>query len=157
MTSPGAVRPGGGWVVLGSKFAGHRIPQGQAILCTLWRSSWRCSMFAGKPSPPCPTEMNGHPLPPHPGSGLCRIQPGPGHSQRVCLCFLHRVFKKTSPNSKVSPRTQRRDRVPTCRLCWGSSGVTLPTGQDTGWPFLLRSGGFLLNPPRCHRGACFSK
>lgn len=47
------------------------------------------------PIPPCPT--------------LCRIQPCPGCSQPVCLCFLRRVFKKTSPNTKVSPWAQRWD------------------------------------------------
>lgn len=98
-------------------------------------------MLIGKPSSPRPREMNGRPILPRPGSGLYRIQLHPRHSQPVCLCFLHRVFKKTSPNGKVSPCMQRRDRVahpwvrvsPRCRLCWGSSGVALPTGWDAGW------------------------
>lgn len=122
-TSPRAGRWGG----FGSEFAGHRIPQGQGSPCTPWCSSWRCSRPARKPSPPCPRLMNG-----------C-IPPYPGHSQPICLCSLHRVFKKTSPNSKVSPCTETRDRAgpPTVQAVLGllRCGSRAPAGFP--FPFKL--------------------
>lgn len=46
----------------------------------------------------------------------------------ICLCFPHRVFKKTSPNSKVSVcALSPRVTSPRFRLCWDPSGLDLPS------------------------------
>lgn len=101
----------------GPEFAGHGIPQGLDTLAWLWVMHHICRAA--------------HHLPvPHPD--LSKAFPN------ICLCFLHRVFKKTSPNSKVSLCALSPD-VPCPLVCLaqglGCAGISLGwiCPQDPGW------------------------